>query len=348
MNNLTTREKAMAFGILLILIIFLVYFFGIRILNDNYKQYKEELKTLQDRKAFLDELKTENAKTEEEIKQLNANIEKIEMSFIDKLETEVIEQYLLNVFEKNECPFMSNVDSSDVTMTPITLADGSSSDNAVLCREIEITYVTTDGFLPTIYNGQPDFKDENGIKSIDLINEAIATMGSEEFELFYGYNGFLKSLKQIADENKDCIKVVGIKAESTHGYMTLTATVDFYGATFTNRVSIDNNKAAYTWWSGNTNIDTKGGFIGRPYLVENEDSLWHHTTISAKEVLSFYDRPFTPWVINAYFTKKLQEQGTISMVTNGIYAIGNNGSDDANNNNNNNANGDDFTQASDD
>ncbi|MBO4578897.1 MAG: hypothetical protein J5715_01960, partial [Clostridiales bacterium] len=71
MNNLTTREKAMAFGILLILIIFLVYFFGIRILNDNYEKYTEELKGLQDRKKFLDELKEENANTEKEIKLLN-------------------------------------------------------------------------------------------------------------------------------------------------------------------------------------------------------------------------------------------------------------------------------------
>ncbi|MBP5655832.1 MAG: hypothetical protein J6X33_10020 [Clostridiales bacterium] len=364
MNNLTTREKAMAFGILLILVIFLVYFFGIRILNDNYKQYQQDLKTLQDKKKFLDELKEENANTEEEIKLLNANIEKIELSFIDKLETENIEQYLFDVFEKNNCPYMSNVDVEDITMTPIVLADGSSSENAVLRRSIKITYVTTDGFLPATYNGDPSFWNEDGTPNEQLLKDLIkyvedrfarakadkkaetdpnAAPGDPETEIVYfeGYDGFIDSLKQIAAENKDCIKVTGIEAESTHGYLKLTATVDFFGATFSNRVSVDNNKAAYTWWCGNTNIDTKGGFIGRPYYVKNPDSKWNHTAAYGKDVIGFFDRPFTHYVINAYFSKVLMDLNSMDPVTGGAATINGQNQDAANN-------PDDFQQVSND
>ncbi len=339
MNNLTTREKAMAFGILLILIIFLVYFFGIRILNDKYDEYKKKLTDLQARKAFLDELKEENAKMEKEIETLEANIEKIELSFIDKLETEVIEQYMLAIFEKNECPFLNKVTVSDVPMNPITLPDGTTSDNSVLCRSVEVAYVTGDGFLPTTYNATPLFRDPDTMMPSDVIPkdlikqvdrqsvlrrkivgslEGEAALNDEEKALliknFQGYEGFLKSLKQIADDNKDCIKVTDIKAESKSGFMTLTATVNFYSANLASRVSTDTSKEAYTYWSGHTNIDTKGGFIGMPYIVLNKDSLWDHVSIISGQVGGFIDRPYTPWVVNAYFTKRI-DKDTLAYVT---------------------------------
>ncbi|MCR4669698.1 MAG: hypothetical protein K5643_00750 [Saccharofermentans sp.] len=308
MNNLTTREKAMAFGILLILIIFLVYFFGIRILNDKYKEYQTQLKTLQDRKAFLDELKAENEKTQEEIKLLKANIEKIELSFIDKLETEVIEQYLMAEFEKNECPYLTEVQVKDVTTSPIVMADGKTSDNSVLRRSVEITYSTTDGFLPTQYNATPTFM-VDGKPDYKAYEDMLALIGSADFTQFDGYDGFIKTLKDIEKKNKDCVKLVGIKAESQHGYMLLTATVDFFGATFTDRESTDTNKDAYTYWSGHTSIDTKGGFIGMPYIVTNENSAWRNVVIDMSEVKGFFARPFTPYVINAYFTKMIDKEG---------------------------------------
>lgn len=361
MNNLTTREKAMAFGILLILIIFLVYFFGIRILNDNYEKYTEELKGLQDRKKFLDELKEENANTEKEIKLLNENIEKIELSFIDKLETEVIEQYLLAAFEKNECPYLSKVAVSDISMTPITMADGSTSPNSVLCRNVAISYATTDGFLPTQYNATPSNTGEDGridkdrnadmMKQIqDEINlrvklyndkateEDLANDVSPDFE---GYDGFIKTIKEIAKENPDCVKLVGIKAETKNGFMTLTATVQFFGAVLENRVSVDNNKGAYTWWSGATSFDTKGGLIGRPYVVWNKDSAWYLTVINKAEVDTFTDRPYAPYYINAYFTKLISQENGMSIVTGGgIQALDSNKAEQKDDNS------DDYTQVS--
>lgn len=341
MNNMTTREKAMAFGILLILIIFLVYFFGIRILNDNYKKYQEDLKTLQDRKKFLDELKEENANTELEIKQLNADIEKIELSFIDKIESENIEQYMFAIFEKHECPLLTEVKCEDVPMLPIQLADGTTSDNMVLRRSFDISYVTGDGFLPTTYNGVPSFKNEKGqfdkatVEALekyveDRINRAKFDKQNEskenpepgdpetEIKYFQEYDGFIDSIKEIAAANKDCVKLTEIKAESINGYMKLTAKVDFFGATIVNRVSVDNNKEGYTWWTGNTNIDTKGGFIGAPYYVKNPDSKWNHVAlVYGKDGIGFHDRPYTHYYINAYFSKKLIDLNSMEPVTGG-------------------------------
>ena len=56
MTNLTAREKGFLYVITLLIIVVLGYFFGIRNLNIKYAEYQEELKTLQDRKEYLDKL----------------------------------------------------------------------------------------------------------------------------------------------------------------------------------------------------------------------------------------------------------------------------------------------------
>ena len=61
MTNLTAREKGFLYVITLLIIVVLGYFFGIRNLNNKYAEYQEELKTLQDRKEYLDQLRANNA-----------------------------------------------------------------------------------------------------------------------------------------------------------------------------------------------------------------------------------------------------------------------------------------------
>ena len=90
-----------------------------------------------------------------------------------------------------------------------------------------------------------------------------------------GYDEFIAALKKINAENPSCIKVGGLTASENNGYMTLTATINFYGTSLRNRISVDDSKAPYTYWCGNTNVDTKGGFIGFPYVCDNENSLWY-------------------------------------------------------------------------
>jgi len=338
MNNLTLREKAMAFGILLLIIIFCVYFFGIRTLNEHYAEYKVQLTELQERKAYLDQLKEDNQATQAEIEALNANIEEIELSFIDNLETEVLEQYVMSVFEDNGIPYLKNIGVEDQASITITNADGSTSENAVLCKRVTVTYVTTDGYLPTQYNLTPDLQNEDGTVNEAVASELTSQMGSEEFETFQGYSEFIAALKEIAGENEDCIKLSGITLESTAGYLTLTASVDFYGATLESRISIDDNKDGYTYWNGDKNVDTAGGFIGRPYIVENEDSRWNGLTIDESEVLGFQDRPFAPYFINAMFSQMLESQG-LTLVTGEDSQVLNSSNSEA-------ASADEFTQVS--
>ena len=61
MNNLTAREKGFMYVITLLIIVVLGYFFGIRTLNNKYDEYRAELQSLQERKAYLDQLRENNA-----------------------------------------------------------------------------------------------------------------------------------------------------------------------------------------------------------------------------------------------------------------------------------------------
>ena len=113
-------------------------------------------------------------------------------------------------------------------------------------------------------------------------------MGKEEFAEAKGYDEFLKALDKMSKENPGCIKVTDLTA-SKNGFFILTASIDFYGTVLTNRVSVDDSKAPYTYWTGHTNVDTSGGFIGFPYVVTNEKSLWNGYVLNAFEPLG--ERP---------------------------------------------------------
>ncbi len=83
MGNLSVREKAFIYVILLLLIIVGGYFLGIRNLNNQYDEYKVQLDQLTARKAYLDQLKLDIDATADELDTLNSYIDEIELSFID-------------------------------------------------------------------------------------------------------------------------------------------------------------------------------------------------------------------------------------------------------------------------
>ena len=124
MNNLTAREKGFMYVITLLIIVVLGYFFGIRTLNNKYDEYRAELQSLQERKAYLDQLRENNASMASEIEILKSSCSEIELSFIDRLETECIEQYVLKTFEDAGCPFLTNVTATDVGMGAVSYPDG--------------------------------------------------------------------------------------------------------------------------------------------------------------------------------------------------------------------------------
>ena len=309
MNNLTAREKGFMYVITLLIIVVLGYFFGIRTLNNKYEEYKVELQTLQERKAYLDQLRENNASMATEIEALKASCEQLELSFIDKLETECIEQYVLKTFEDAGCPFLISVSSTENGMAPVSYPDGTPAAESLICLQIKVMYSSTDGYTVTQYNRTPDFTRGAKVPVEETITDLSEKMGQGEYAKRRGYDEFLKALKKINAENTDCIKVSSIIAEedSKNGSMTLTATVDFYGANLTHRLSVDDSKQGYTYWTGHTNVDTKGGFIGFPYVCDNKNSLWYGIVNDQIEPGAY--KPFAAYWANALFTIQYNEAG---------------------------------------
>jgi len=275
MTSLTSREKAFMFAITLLIIIVLGYFFGIRNLNKQYDEYQAELQALQERKAYLDALRDSNANMTIEIEELKKACSTVELSFIDQLENEALEQYVLKTFEDAKCPFLMSVSSTDIGMPSVPYADGSTSEDGLVCTEISVTYSSTDGYTVTQYNRTPDLTSGSKVPVEDTIAELQEKMGQDEYAVRKGYTEFLTALKKINQENPSCIKVTSITATDAGGYMILNATIEFYATSLKNRISVDESRAPYTYWCGHTNVDTSGGFIGFPYVCDNKNSLWY-------------------------------------------------------------------------
>ena len=136
----------------------------------------------------------------------------------------------------------------------------------------------------------------------------------DEYAEAKGYDEFLKALEKMSKENPGCIKVTDLSATSNNGFFLLTASIDFYGTVLTNRVSVDDSKAAYTYWSGHTNVDTSGGFIGFPYVVNNEKSLWNGFVLDTFEAKG--ERPFAAYWANAVFATKTDGAGNLAKLFN--------------------------------
>lgn len=310
MNNLSAREKTGIYVISLLILILLGYILGIRTLNNKYAVLEQQYNELVKKRDYLNQLKQNVAQTTEEIAKLNEAISKVELSFIDKLENEVLMQYVLKTFEDNEIPYMVNVGTEDVPCSPISYADGTSSPDALQCTRILVTYSSTDGYVIPAYNLTPDTvsKPAEGEKDAKAkAKELIGKMGKDEYSEAKGYDEFLKALGKMANDNPGCIKVTELTATSNNGFFKLTAKIDFYGTVLTNRVSVDNSKEPYTYWSGHTNVDTSGGFIGFPYIVKNEKSLWNGYVLNSFEPLG--ERPFAAYWANAVFAAQTASKG---------------------------------------
>ena len=307
MNNLTAREKGFMYVITLLIIVVLGYFFGIRTLNKKYDEYKTELQTLQERKAYLDQLRENNASMASEIELLKASCSELELSFIDEIETECLEQYVLKTFETEGCPYLVSVSSADLGMSAVEYPDGTMSPDGLVCMQISVTYASTDGYTVTQYNRTPDFTNPNTVAQ--TITELEEQMGQGDYAKRIGYKEFITALKKINAENPSCIKVDSISVSQNGGALIMKAAINFYGANLRNRISVDESKKPYTYWCGNKNVDTKGGFIGFPYVCDNPNSLWYgieNTNFTGENGGSM---PFAAYWATALFKQNFAEAG---------------------------------------
>ena len=307
MSNLTAREKAFMYAITLLIIIVLGYFFGIRTLNKKYDEYKAELNELNERKAYLDMLRENNASMANEIDLLKESCSELELSFIDKLETECLEQYILKTFEDAGCPYLISITTVDVGMPTVTYPDGTLSHDGLVCLQIQVSYSSTDGYTVWQYNRTPDFTSGAKVPVADTITDLKDQMGQGEYAKRKGYDEFIAALKKINAENPDCIKVNSFNVVETDGVMTLNASINFYGASFRNRLSVDDSKKPYTYWCGDKNVDTKGGFIGFPYVCDNKNSLWYGIENTAFTGEGINNKPFAAYWANELFVQQLND-----------------------------------------
>lgn len=313
MNNLSAREKTGIYVISLLILILLGYILGIRTLNNRYAVLEKQYNELVQKRDYLNQLKANVAQTTDEIKRMNEAISKVELSFIDKLENECLMQYVLKTFEDSGIPYMADISTEDVPCNAIAYADGTTSPDVLQCTRVKVTYASTDGYIIPAYNLSIDTvsKPAEGEKDAKAkVKELIGKMGKEEYAEAKGYDEFLKGLEKMSKENPGCIKVTDLTATSKNGFFILTANIDFYGTVLTNRVSVDDSKAAYTYWTGHTNVDTSGGFIGFPYVVKNEKSLWNGYVLNTFEALG--ERPFAAYWANAAFSAKTSGNGALA------------------------------------
>ena len=313
MNNLSAREKTGIYVISLLILILLGYILGIRTLNNKYAVLEKQYNELVQKREYLNQLKANVAQTTDEIKKMDEAISKVELSFIDKLENECLMQYVLKTFEDSGIPYMADITTEDVTCNAVTYADGTTSPDALQCTRVKVTYASTDGYIIPAYNLSIDTASKPGEGEKDAKSKAkelIGKMGKEEYAEAKGYNEFLKGLEKMSKENPGCIKVTDLSATSKNGFFILTANIDFYGTVLTNRVSVDDSKAPYTYWTGHTNVDTSGGFIGFPYVVKNEKSLWNGYVLNTFEALG--ERPFAAYWANAAFSAKTSGNGALA------------------------------------
>lgn len=310
MNNLSAREKTGIYVISLLILILLGYVLGIRTLNNKYDALEKQYKELVARREYLNQLKQNVAKTTEEIALLNENISKVELSFIDKLENECLMQYVLKSFEQNNIPYMSSIETEDVKCPAVSYADGTTSPDTLQCTRVNVVYATTDGYIIPQYNRTPDTTQKAEKDPKTTAKELIGKMGKEGYDKAVGYDEFLKTLEQLSKANPGCIKVTNLNSVSQNGIFILSASVDFYGTVLTNRVSVDTSKEGYTYWTGDTNVDTSGGFIGFPYVVKNENSLWNGYILNDFDVKG--SRPFAAYWSNAAFIQQFSNKGTIA------------------------------------
>ena len=310
MSNLGPREK---YGIILLgiaLIVFGIYMFGIRKLENNYVELCATRDELVAQKQYYDDLKNKNDEMQAEIKQLEADISDVEGSFIPMLNTESLTQYVFSVFEEAGCPYLHTYTTGDTIMPQVLLPDGTMSDSTVMIKSVEVEYCTTDGINIPQYNRTNTVNNPDGTVNEEYLNELIESMVWNGSESRDGYEGFINGLITLSTVDPDCIKINSFGVQSQNGYMILTAKIDFYAANFANRVSEPDTSAPYVSWHGELNVPTDGGFIGFPFVCDNPNSEWYMCTLPLDEATST-DRPFATYYSSSLWQQMVNENGLL-------------------------------------
>ena len=336
MNNLSVRERAMIFAVLLLLIGGLVFVFGIRPLNNKYDDLVQQKEAKEAEKRQLDALKQSNSETQKTINELEDQCKSIESSFIADIRTENIEDYFQSVMQDMGVPFLVEINTESVSTEEIKLPDGTISNDSLLCTRLTATYSTTDGRTVEaagVYQedgtvlGQ--IHDQTLGASVPDKKKAIednTNKPNPETPDGYGYDKIIEGINQIAKVNPECVKISKVVDTGKVGFSEITVSVDFYGAVLTERISDDKAgpSGPYAVWAGNTNPNLEGGILGTPYFVTNDKSMWNGYALYDKDMTNFGYRPFANYLSDAIITKMLKDGNG----TRGLLGNNNNKADD--------------------
>ena len=227
-----------------------------------------------------------------------------EKKFLPDLDVDVVENYIFQVFDKEEQHYLSSIKSEDIAPSAIYLPDGSIAREELKIKRITVVYATTDGYTIPEYDMNPNWRLPTGTLNEELLASQIAMMGN--FPIV-GYDEFIAGCKKVAETFPDtnCIKIHKLAVEDTNmGYLILTAEIDIYstelGASRLSEIT-DPGQTILTW-SGETNVNTTGGMIGMPLVNMNENNSFYLTGIALKKLSEFDDRPYASYFSNAILT----------------------------------------------
>ncbi len=306
MGNLGDRERYGVMFLAIVVVVFAIYFFGIRTLDGKYDELVVKRQELQDQLDYYESLKTQNAATQAQIDELKTSIAEVEGTFLPTICSESIEQYVLKIFEDAGCPYLVSVEAQDVALEAVTLPNGNVATDSLLVKRMVVQYSTTDGFNIPNYNRSTTVITD-GVADEALWNEYISQMGWQGTAAIVGYNEFVNALKTIEAVDPDCIKINSISIKTEAGYILMTAEIDFYSATFNDRVSEPDMSAPYITWAGSTNINTAGGRIGEPFIFDDPNSEWFMVLMTDQDAIAG-DRPFSTYYSNAIFRDAVNSQ----------------------------------------
>ena len=309
MSNLGPREK---YGIILlgiVLIVFGIYMLGIRNLNKSYDELVATRDSLVQQKEYYDALKNQNQEMQAQIAELETEISEVEGSFLPVFNTESMLQYVLSIFESNGCPYLVDAHTTDSYLPQVLMPDGTLSEDTVAIKTVSLQFSTVDGVCIPQYNRENTVNLPDGTVDEELLSQLLETMvwqGSASRDP--QYNGFIASLVQIANIDPDCIKLSSFGAEGKNGYILLSVDINFYAASFANRVSEPDTSAPYIRWNGDTGVATDAGFIGMPFVVDDPNSVWYLCALDANSASST-DRPFATYYSAAIWAQMVGEGG---------------------------------------
>ncbi|MCQ2467452.1 MAG: hypothetical protein MJ166_08050 [Clostridia bacterium] len=307
MKNLSLKERVLLIGVGLALFVAIAYIFIIMPMDKKIDQRRYDLADRERQDAEYEAIKTQNSAMKASIQATEKAIQDIELNLFADTDIEVVENFVMSVFESTGSKYLSKIESTDVPTDDIYLPNGTIANEKLLIKRITVEYATTDGFTIPEYNKQPSWITTDGI-DLPLISDAIAHMGDYEDSRYdvVGYNEFVKALKLISEEKPSCMKIHRVYIEdSTYGFVYLRAEIDLYATQLgERRVSQTSSpEQVKLEWAGRTKVDCSGGMIGMPLLNMNEKSSWYLVGISLDQLKDFVNRPYCSYFSNAILTE---------------------------------------------